>query len=63
MEVILVKKGLWSVVRIAVDGKGKTAWMITAEQQKKIVEQDSVKMEEAHTELILCVDNGQLSHI
>src|SRR6202023_24965 len=63
MEAILVKKGLWSVVRVMVDEKGKTASTIAVEQQKKIAERDSAKMEEARAELILRVDDGQLSHM
>jgi hypothetical protein len=64
MEAILIKKGLWSVVKIPeIDAAGETASTITAEKTKKIAERDSAKMQEARAELILRVDDGQLSHM
>jgi hypothetical protein len=54
MEAILVNMGLWSVVKIVVDGKGKkTVLMIAVEQLEKIAERDSAKMEEARAEFAL----------
>jgi hypothetical protein len=63
MEAELVRRGLWSVVMIEVDGSGKDVSMIEAELKAKKSKQDEGKMAEARAEMILRVEGGQLSHM
>ncbi|KAG5640852.1 hypothetical protein DXG03_006825 [Asterophora parasitica] len=68
MEVVLVHRGLWSMVwvpvsRFELDGMEKAASMIAAEVEVLKKKQDVSKMDEARAELILHVDDGQLSHM
>jgi hypothetical protein len=68
MEAILVKKGLWPLIEILVrkekaDGSEKTAAEIKAERDRLIAVRDPAKMAEARAEMILRVEDGQLSHM
>ncbi|KAG5633599.1 hypothetical protein H0H81_006614, partial [Sphagnurus paluster] len=68
MEAALVRRGLWSIVRVHVssfdeDGKEKAASMIAAELEVAKKKRDQTKMDEARAELILSVESGQLSHM
>lgn len=68
MEAVLTKRGLWSMVEVLVsrfnaDGSEKTENEITAERVVKIAKRDVEKMAEARAELILRVEDGQLSHM
>jgi len=63
MEVILVRKGLWSMIKIMVDVKGKDAEMAAAQLEKKKKEQLADKMAEAQAEMVLWVEDGQLLHM
>ena len=68
MEAVLVQRGLWSMVKIpisGVDANGgiKAVSTIAAEVESAMKKQDAGKMDEAHAEMILHVDDGQLSHM
>ena len=68
MEAILVWQGLWSMVKIPIlgedaEGEVKAISMIMARLEDGKNKQDAGKMDEAQTEMILCVDDGQLSHM
>ena len=63
MEAILVRKGLWSMIEIVVDVEGKDAATIATELKKKKKERSVDKMAEARAEMVLRVEDGQLSHM
>lgn len=69
MEAVLTKKGLWSSVveilvnRYKADGEEKSADDIKAERERLISRRDVNKMAEARAEMILRVEDGQLSHM
>ncbi|THH04488.1 hypothetical protein EW146_g10164 [Bondarzewia mesenterica] len=63
MEAELVRKGLWAVMDILVDTEGKDEASWKAELQMKMVKRTAQKMAEAHAEMILRVEEGQLSHM
>lgn len=64
MEATLTKKGLWSVIEVLV-GKVKSDSLekMKAERDNLIARQDVMKMAEAQAELILQVEDRQLSHM
>jgi hypothetical protein len=68
MEAILVRQGLWSMVKIPIsgvdaDGEVKAVSTIAAELESVMKMRDAGKMDEARAEMILRVDDGQLSHM
>jgi len=64
IEAELVCKGLWTnVIEILVDTEGKTDANIKKKYETKLGKQSATKTAEAQTEMILRVDDSQLSHI
>jgi hypothetical protein len=63
MEAILIRKGLWSVVEVTVNKTGKDAPTIAKEEDELKGKQDGQKMAEARAEMVLRVEDGQLSHM
>ena len=68
MEAVLVRRGLWSMVKIPIsgvdaDGGIKAVSTIAAELESAMKKRDAGKMDEARAEMILRVDDGQLSHM
>ena len=63
MEAVLIRRGLWSMVSITVDKAGKDATTIAAEIEDLKKKRGVDKMAEARAEMILRVDDGQLSHM
>jgi gag-polypeptide of LTR copia-type/Zinc knuckle len=64
MQAILVRRGLLSqIVNIVVDETGKDAATIAAEVEDLKKKRDAGKMDEACAEMVLRVEDGQLSHM
>jgi hypothetical protein len=63
MEAIFVRKELWSVVNVEVDTEGKDEEMIEKELNVKTSKRSASKMAEVWAEMILRVEDGQLSHM
>jgi hypothetical protein len=68
MEAILIRRGLWSLVKINIseitaDGVAKSASKIAEEYRDLKKKRDVEKMDEARAEMILRVEDGQLSHM
>jgi hypothetical protein len=63
MEAILIRKGLWSMIETVVETEGKDAATIMAELDKKKKGRLADKMAEARAEMVLRVEDGQLSHM
>lgn len=63
MEAELIRKGYWSVVEITVDTEGKEPAEVAKELDTKVSKRNAQKMAEARAEMILRVDDGQLSHM
>lgn len=63
MEAILIRQNLWSMVEVSVDETGKDASTIAAELEKELKKRGTQKMAEARAEMILRVEDGQLSHM
>ena len=64
MQAILVHCGLWSqMVNIVIDETGKNATTIAAEVEDLKKKRDTRKMDEACAEMVLRVEDGQLSHM
>lgn len=68
MEAVLVRRGMWSMVKIPIsgvdaDGGVKAVSTIAAELESAMKRRDAGKMDEARAEMILRVDDGQLSHM
>jgi hypothetical protein len=68
MEAVLICRGLWSFVKIyvpeiTVDGTAKSASKIAEEYEALKKERDVSKMDEARAEMILRVEDGQISHM
>lgn len=64
MEADLVRKSLWDgIVEIIIDPKDKTPAEILAEFELKKSKRKAQKMAEARAEMLLRVDDGQLSHM
>jgi len=64
MEAELVRKGLWTnVMEILVDTEGKADANVKKEYETKLGKRSATKMAEARAEMILRVDDGQLSHM
>ena len=64
MEAVLVRRGLWSMVKIPIsgvdaDGGIKAVSTIAAELESAMKKQDAGKMDEAHVEMILRVEIGR----
>ena len=67
MEVILVCGGLWGMIHPEIDqqkadGIEKDALTITLELEVALKARTMMKMNEAWAEIILCLEDGQLSH-
>jgi len=62
MEAVLIRVGLWSVVKTQVNEVGKDASTIAAEHESAKKARSAEKMSEARAEIILRVEDGQLSH-
>jgi hypothetical protein len=67
MEAILVRVGLWGMIhpeidRVKEDGTEKDALMITSELEATLKACTATKMNEAWAEIILRLEDGQLSH-
>jgi hypothetical protein len=64
MQAILVRRGLWSqIVNIVVDETGKDAATVAAEVEDLKKKRNAGKMDEACAEMVLRVEDGQLSHM
>ena len=64
MEAELVHKGLWTnVMEILVDTEGKADADVKKEYETKLGKRSATKMAEARAEMILTVDDGQLSYM
>ena len=63
MEAELIRKSLWGNIEIVIDETGKDADAVKAELQAKLNKRNAQKMAEARAEMILRVDDGQLSHM
>jgi len=64
MEAELIRKSLWNnVVEILVDTEGKADDDVKKEYETKLGKRSASKMAEARAEMILRVDDGQLSHM
>jgi hypothetical protein len=64
MQAILVRCGLWSqIINIVVDETGKDATTIAAEVEDLKKKRNAVKMDEACAEMVLRVEDSQLSHM
>ena len=64
MQAILVRCGLWSqIVNIVVDETGKDATTVAAEIEDLKKKRSAEKMDEAYAEMVLRVEDGQLSHM
>jgi len=64
MEAELIRKGLWTnVIEIVMDTEGKEDADIKKEFETKLGKQSASKMAEAQAEMILRVNDGQLSHM
>ena len=63
MEAELIRKSLWVVVEVTVDSEGKAAEDIKKELETKLSKRNAQKMAEARAEMILRVDDSQLSHM
>ena len=64
MQAILVCRGLWSqIINIVVDETGKDATTVAAEIEDLKKKRSAEKMDEACTEMVLRVEDGQLSHM
>jgi len=64
MEAELIRKGLWTnVIEIVMDTEGKEDADIKKEFETKLGKRSASKMAEARAEMILRVDDGQLSHM
>ena len=63
MEAVLICQGLWSLVSITVDTAGKDAAVIGAEIEDLKKKRSADKMAEVRAEMVLRVDDGQLSHM
>lgn len=64
MEADLIRKNLWDgIIEIIVDPKDKTPEQIAAEFELKKSKRKAQKMAEARAEMVLRVDDGQLSHM
>jgi hypothetical protein len=67
MEAVLVRAGLWEVVQPTIDvftadGKEKDASTIATEFEAALKARKKTKMNEARAEIILRLEDGQLSH-
>lgn len=64
MEAELVRKKLWLVVDVQVDGSDtKNEEELKTEMEKKLAKRSATTMAEARAEMILRVEGGQLSHM
>jgi len=64
MEAKLICKGLWTnVIEIIMDTEGKEDADIKKEFETKLEKRSASKMAKARAEMILRVDNGQLSYM
>jgi len=64
MEAELIHKSLWNnVVEILVNTEGKADDDVKKEYETKLGKRSASKMAEAQAEIILRVDDGQLSHM
>jgi hypothetical protein len=64
MEADLIRKSLWDgMVEIIVDPKDKTPEQIQMEFELKKSKRKAQKIAEARAEMLLRVDDGQLSHM
>jgi hypothetical protein len=67
MEAVLVRAGLWNMIKptvdtLASDGKEKDASTIAAEFEAALKARTKSKMNDARAEIILRLEDGQLSH-
>jgi hypothetical protein len=62
MEAVLVRAGLWAMIDIAVDETNTDASTIASEIEDAKKKRSAEKMNEAHAEIILRVEDGQLAH-
>jgi len=67
MEAVLVRSGLWGMIHPVVDhikkdGTEKDALTITLELEAALKARTVTKMNEARAEIILHLEDGQLSH-
>ena len=64
LPIFLVRRGLWSqIVNIVVDETGKDATTVAAEIETLKKKRSTEKMDEACAEMVLRVEDGQLSHM